>query len=563
MRIVASGMAVMLLAIGCASGPSEQQGGDIRSFDERHSQVLAPTLTEEASELLDAAIGDCDILEEEIDTWSSGCSKAIWETCWAFQKNISKNSMSTKFLCNSAIIAEGFELASVLALTYGNDYFEYERYSRDISPFAFFHEISNFWLTYLRSVYDSNLSDTEYEDTRFAWLYIERNYSFGNFEIDLRDIPEAILVKLKALAKALADRFYPYNIYASEKRQHTKLPHMRAENSAVVSADKIYFDNADETRQQCLIAIENARLDTKNWQDIINQCLVSARSCSKNSNLDLPDKQTCFETELAAEFELLWQQLPYTCLSAKNAFIVSPDDDCRRLATEICLHPFVSNPERSVWSIPPNPAADFACAASGNALAYRTPPASYQGLFMLTQAYSDVSGPSVAGECLLAINASHAGIGARENSINTCLEGYTNCENYTNQSKYELHCVAFTETLQLSLLWKQHLSTCPETRNLTNGAYVDLTSIEANTAFEIAIGALSIPNLSNQCKNSSTLVCSHRTDWEYPDAVLNSVAKPYPETISIGPFRVEEPILLADLSRRNNKIKNIACRFPE
>ena len=561
LRIAVAGIIVMLLAVGCAGNSSVQGDGDAVNFDESHSQESAPLLTKEVSELLDAAIVACGTFGEEINTLDTGCSRAIWEACWAFDKDNSKNSMSANFICNSAVISEGFEVASVLALMYGDDYFEYERYSRDASPFAFFHEVFNFWINYLRSVYGRNLSDAEYGDARFSWLYIERNYSFGEYEINFEEISETILEKLKKLYNALSNLFHPYNVYENEKQQSVRLPHPRAENISVISADEIYFDTYDKIRQQCQIAIDNARAGEKNWQNTIHKCLASARACVKSSNFGSIDKEACLETEQEAEFELLWQQLPYTCISAKNVSIVLPDDDCRRAATAICLHPFASNHEHSVWSIPANPAVDFACAASGNALAYRTPPASYQGLFVLTRAYSDILGPSPAGECLLAINASHAGISARENSINTCLEGYNDCESYEQQSKYRRHCVAFTETLQLSLLWNQHLFTCAETRNLTKQSYVDLTSKEANTALEIAINALNIQNLSSHCQNSASQICSRQIVWEYSDPVDDFDERLYPATISIGPFQIKESILFADLNRRNNKIKSITCRL--
>ena len=561
LRIASAGIIFILFAVGCSGNSSVQGDGDAVNFEESRFQELAPLLMKEVSELLDVAIVACGTFGEKINTLDSGCSRAIWEACWAFGKDNSKNSMSANFICNSAVISEGFELASVLALMYGDDYFEYERYSRNASPFAFFHEVSNFWINYLRSVYGRNLSDAEYGDVRFAWLYIERNYSFGEYEINFDKISEAVLEKLKKLYNALANLFHPYNVYENEEQHSIQLPHLRAENIAVISADEIYFDTYDEIRQQCLVAIDNARAGAKNWESTIHQCLASAQACVNSNNFGQIDKQACLETEQAAEFELLWQQLPYTCVSAKNASIVLPDDDCRRAATAICLHPFVSNPERSVWSIPPNPAVDFACAASGNALAYRTPPDSYQGLFMLTRTYSDILGPSVAGECLLAINASHAGISARENSVNICLEGYNNCESYEKQSEYGRHCVAFAETLQLSLLWNQLLFTCAETRNLTRQSYVDLTSKEANFALEIAINALSIQNLSSYCQNLANQICSHQIVWEYSDQVDDFDERFYSETISIGPFRIEESVVFTDLNRRNNKIKSITCHL--
>lgn len=561
LRIASAGIIVILLAVGCAGNSSVQGNGDAVNFDESRSEELSPLLTNEVSELLDAAIVACGTFREEINTLDRGCSRAVWKTCWAFGKDSSKNSMSANFICNSAIISEGFELASVLALMYGDDYFEYERYSRDASPFAFFHEISNFWLNYLRSVYGRNLNANEYEDVRFAWLYIERNYSFGEYKINYTNMSEPVLEKLKKLYNALANLFHPYNVYENEEQHSIKLPHPRIENTAAISADEIYFDTYDKIRQQCQIAIDNARAGAKNWQNAIQQCLSSAQACVKSSNFSQIDKQACLETEQTAEFELLWQQLPYTCVLAKNASIVLPDDHCRRAATAICLHPFVSNHERSVWSIPTNPAVDFACAASGNALAYRAPPASYQGFFSLTRAYSDILGPSAAGECLLAINASHAGISARENSISICLEGYNDCESYDQQSEYGRHCVAFAETLQLSLLWNQLLFTCVETRNLTRQSYIDLTSKEANTALEIAINALNTQKLSSHCQNSASQTCSHQIVWQYSDPIDDFAERLYSETISIGPFRIKEPILFTDLNRRNNKIKSTTCRL--
>ena len=364
LKRVLPGLAVALLAVGCAQESSQET-----------SQQDAPTtqasrLLEGARALIESAVDVCSARE----VYPIGCAAAIWEACLAQQEATALGiaDRHARYLCASAVLAEAGELAFALAHRYGEEFYspgfigsgDWPGKVDELHIFYLFWGSQNYWAQYLASPIEPPITDlVPMPVVDYGWLVTERDY--GSAFVEFKpEASEAELALLRPLKSAISGLFLPYiakNL--SEPDWHVSGPDLSSFEPAAPVASRLV--PPAEVVRVCRDAITAARLGDPMWRTGIQQCLASAEACGKDDDA-MKDilLGECSEAALAADFESRWQMLPYVCLLAdKETDLLAADDPCRDAAEELCHHPHRQHQGFSPREQPDSPAEDFACGA--------------------------------------------------------------------------------------------------------------------------------------------------------------------------------------------------------
>lgn len=358
LKCVLPGLAVALLAVGCAQESSQEPSRQYEEFYEDFSQ---------RGKLIESAIEECSA--EEV--YPIGCAPSSWHVCFA-QLGGGGRGFVAGYLCDAAVIAEAGELAFALAYRYGREFYPRVfigsggRFTRSGEPpvFYLFHASLDYWLSHLGRPVEPVIDYISSDVIDFGWLRSYRGSKpFGGF---YSEASEAELAQLESLEEAIAGLYSPYNAHdPSELNWHINSPDLSSFEAADPTASSLV--PPAEVARVCQDAITAARLGDPMWRTGIQQCLASAEACDKDDDeTKYRLRRECSEAASAADFESRWQMLPYVCLAAgKVTDMDSADDPCREAAGELCYHPHRQYQGFSLRASPDNPAEDFTCAAAG------------------------------------------------------------------------------------------------------------------------------------------------------------------------------------------------------
>lgn len=351
-------------------------------------------LTVETAEVVDAAVEACqDALVVPV---VSGCTSAIWEACYSQESSYGKMLRSAGptnlaepeltqqgldlTLCTEAFTAEVAEFAAVLAARYGDRYFngDIRMLIEDVEEG--YYSPSGGWPGPAAFERDRKRDFTDFQIYlgRKGWEW-SQNIDFGG----RRFITNEAHVRIDPLIEAVNDLRLAYSALLAEpteefaewyvgRFQHTETIPYYAQSVAAafdwwkkkINAEDINDSHAEEILDAvessmdydrqiidvpktsdgitvlCDDAIYAARTGKLNWENELNNCMISTENCS-----DAPiDQDELCSNMLAviAKLQLMWQKLPEICVSAedieKDIMLDSYNDTCRQVALDIYVY---------------------------------------------------------------------------------------------------------------------------------------------------------------------------------------------------------------------------------
>ena len=165
LKRVLPGLAVALLAVGCAQESSQEPSRQDASTTQASPTTKATSTTQaspttQASRLIESAQM---LIESAVDVCSAeevypiGCAPASWHACLAQQEETARGA--DRYLCNAAVLAETGELAFALAYRYGKEFYPYVfinvngQPARDVGlpVFSLFWMSLDYWAQYFAS----------------------------------------------------------------------------------------------------------------------------------------------------------------------------------------------------------------------------------------------------------------------------------------------------------------------------------------------------------------------------------------------------------------------------
>ena len=326
--------------------------------------MFAPDLTVEAAELVDVATEACR--GAAVDPFGSGCAGAVWEVCYGVRSDIEKirvamgdrwdalgrnesSYYSSAFyyirdtICGEAFTAEIAELGSVLVAKYGDRY--YRETNSIIGEQGWVNDYqSGSAIRFTGELRD--FADFRHFIDRKKWLYNDRKI-LGLEEFDMsKDISAAAYDRIAPLLEVLSTSVNSYSLgFAFEAPAGFDADEVLksvSEKEKVMESVEISIavppNGHDDIKNLCNSAIYASRINRKNWQNDIENCMIVAEGCIETYS---DGDEHCDEiSRLArnARLEFMWQQLPAICASTEDIVEYNPDDSCRRAAFDTYIY---------------------------------------------------------------------------------------------------------------------------------------------------------------------------------------------------------------------------------
>ena len=351
LKRVLPGLAVALLAVGCAQESSQEPsrqdasttrarliepaqvlteaapdvsvavtiGSGLAFGSQRNlSRVLPSEIVLEIADLLDSAIRTCDIFDDGVDPL--GCAPAVWRVCYSvdsLRESSRPNESSREAadlavsgilddVCDAALVADSGELLGVLALRYREQFFS--------DTFSRFRE---FWFQGL------------------AESFARYRKEFREDGSDGSDIVADKLVEFWDAVRNFSNRVWIWNSERLSQEFDLYVPDLPGDEHSASDESIPGEGDPNMVEQLCDEARRATREDHQDWEKKIDICLKSSDAC--NSDIQQPSK-ICADLSAAANREHLWQNILKVCATVENLMPILAEDNCYSAGIEFCQH---------------------------------------------------------------------------------------------------------------------------------------------------------------------------------------------------------------------------------
>lgn len=348
LKCVLPGLAVVLLAVGCAQESSQEPSRQDASTTQARliepvqvlseaapdvsvavtigsglavgsqknlSRVLPSEVVLEIVGLVDSAIRTCDIFGDGVDPL--GCAPAVWRVCYSVDslRESSRPNESSRVaadlavsgilddVCDAALVADYGELLGVLALRYREQFFS--------DAFSIF------------------------EDFGFQGLAESFAKYRKEFREDESDIVAGRLVEFWDAVRNFSNRVWIWNSERLSQEFDLYVPDLPGDEHSASDESIPGEGDPNMVKQLCDEARRAAREDHQDWGKKIDICLKSSGAC--NSDTQQPNK-ICADLSAAANREHLWQNILKVCATVENLMPTLAEDNCHNAGIEFCQH---------------------------------------------------------------------------------------------------------------------------------------------------------------------------------------------------------------------------------
>ena len=348
LKCVLPGLAVVLLAVGCAQESSQEPSRQDASTTQARLIEPAQVLTEAAPDvsvavtigsglafgsqrnlsrvlpsevvleivgLVDSAIRTCDIFGDGVDPL--GCAPAVWRVCYSVDslRESSRPNESSRVaadlavsgilddVCDAALVADYGELLGVLALRYREQFFS--------DAFSIFEGFGFQGLAESFAKYRKEFSE------------------------DGSDIVADKLAEFWDAVRNFSNRVWIWNSERLSQEFDLYVPDLPGDEHSASDESIPGEGDPNMVEQLCDEARRAAREDHQDWEKKIDICLKSSGAC--NSDTQQPNK-ICADLSVAAMREHLWQNILKVCATVENLMPILAEDSCYNAGIEFCQH---------------------------------------------------------------------------------------------------------------------------------------------------------------------------------------------------------------------------------